>query len=385
MQLRTNEREKLVEPLRVSALLDMSAEDRQKAILDIAAKAAADDAQRHGPRQAEPEPSRRCWALRPDEPGVCSGGAHSRDDGGPGGTSDRCIAYAVRQAQLGLGRMLVECGVPQSYVGPISPILAECYGTDRQYRVSRWDTDEDVPLSKMVLLMLGEVFSTLTKRNVLLHGPKGCGKSHLQALLYFLAIETGLDVAWIDTLGMRELVSDLGSKRDEVRDAALGKWRLLARRRVIFFSDLGLNDAPPRSSNSQHVLLADSMWKLCEESRATLCMSSNLPPYLSPEQAEEDRRYGRRDWNDRKPRALVEHPDVGSRVLSRIIGSRIDERALEAVVAKAQTEGRVPSLAERDSCSYPAVILKFSSSSETAGDQRLRAGTLARRAQRGGG
>lgn len=308
------------------------------------------------------EQRRPCWALTQPGP-ICTGSMHS-----DGKESWPCRALRVRLEQARLKKLLTECKVPSSYDGPISPILAMSYEHDRPLRVERWDTRSEVPLSEMIALAHAEATEVMLK-NALLHGPTGTGKTHIELLIYFTALECGVDAVWIDDKELRPLVADLASFDEEIKRAAETRWSLLCRRKVIFYSDLGLDDDPPRESKPSHPLLAGHLWKLLEEGTACVRATTNLPPR-------------RAEGDDRRIGSLSEHPDVGPRVLSRLTGSRTDDAALASMFAKAIAEKRQPTVEERAACVHPALILKFSPTGEGVSDQRLHAGVMQRRALR---
>lgn len=355
-------RPNIPDPLKAGGLLGDP--DALRARIAEFTKVIEAEEQRRGVEHPAPELAlRSCWALPADGSMVCAGGMHSHATLIAKSRSWPCRARRVRQEHKHLAKLLLECGVPLDHDGPVSPLLAASYQHDRPYRVECWDEAREVPLKEVIPMILG-VARQLTVRNGYFHGPTGTGKSHLHALLFFIALESGLDAVWIDDTDMRRLVMLLRSLDPVVRSIAQLEWNALLKKSVIFYSDIGLETDPARDQISKP-LLAAWMWSLLEGAVGTMWATGNLPPIPK----------------EKAPMSLSEHPDVGARVVSRLIGARTDSAALSAAVRAAAQAERMITAEERAACMHSALILKFSEvDAAHITDQRMQPGLRAREA-----
>ena len=125
----------------------------------------------------------------------------------------------------------------------------------------------------------------------------GTGKTHFQLCLFFVALEAGVDAVWLDEPTMQAEVT--ASRNHEPATSLRGKnaierWR---RAEALFFNDVGFDDNPPSRDLPGRPLLSNLYWHLLEKSSSALWASMN--PH---------------------PSELCGHPDVGDRVVSRMLG-----------------------------------------------------------------
>lgn len=352
-------RPSIEEPVRTKVLLvgDKEKEDPElRARIEAIAAIVKAEEQRRGirPRPIAPGPQ-PCWAIASQEGMVCDAGRHyDPTKQGADLLVWPCRAERVRTEHRRLASLLLKCGVPlpNAYDGPISPLLCAAWEFPRPVQIARFDQAAIVPLDTVVQ-MLREIVPLLLARNGLFHGTVGSGKTHLALMLFFMALEVGIDAVWIDDLWLRRLVTDRTSFNELVRSEADMQWAVLLKRSVIFYSELGGDDDPPARSAS-HPYLAMPLLKIFEEGKATIWANTNLPPEA-----------------EKGERCLGNHVDVGERVLSRLLADRTDAAALAQAAQRAAAQGRVLTAQERGACMHPALILKFLPLSEESSDQRL--------------
>ena len=128
--------------------------------------------------------------------------------------------------------------------------------------------------------------------HLLFQGPCGTGKTTLQAVLYLAACEAGFAAAFVDSIELRTLATNLNSRFTPTADAADKRMDWLCSRDVLCWSDVG-------DTNATHREFAETVTALLERFNGRLIMSSNLDP-----------------------ETLSRHPDIGERAISRMLAGR---------------------------------------------------------------
>jgi hypothetical protein len=288
----------------------------------------------------------RCWALRPPDT-LCDCGAHYERYGQPGRP---CPARTIARWSKELSKLLADFGIaPGAPPSSVADRLRASFQGWRPVKVRHFDQASEVPLSELMPL-LGRAVPQLVRRQGYFHGAAGTGKSFAMAYLFFAALEAGIDADWVDDLSMRRLVVRLESFDEATKKGAEAEWERLTGRKVIFYNDLCVDEDPPRESKPGHPLLGPHLWRLTEESRANLWVSSNLGSSMGPEEDQ-------RGWPAAK--SLNTHPDCGARVVSRLLADRQDLAKLQLAQDAAVRDKREITQAEWTACIQPALILNF--------------------------
>ncbi len=358
---------RLAGPVKASSVLGKAIEgaepDIRGAVLSLIASAQKSEEARGITAQRPIAKRERCWALT-DESHICDAGTHYQPLGPALG---RCNADAVELWQGKLSQLLESFGIPKTFRGSVAQRLRDGWQTWRPVKIDRGDTGHQVPIDRLMTL-LAMMVPQLGQRHGLLHGDSGTGKSYCAAMLFFSALEFGLQAAWVDDDTFRRIVVDMASFDTATRMAGEEAWRRLNAKQVIFYNDLAADEDPPLSSKPSHPLLALTLWKLFEHSRATIWATSNLAPTPPPPKEG--------DFGG-EVRALSNHPDVSAKVVMRLCGERVNATKMQAAQDLAQSQGRQLSKEEWAACAVPALLLKF-----TGENQRFCSSTVTRAASK---
>lgn len=128
--------------------------------------------------------------------------------------------------------------------------------------------------------------------NIMVTGPCGTGKTTLQAVRYLAARESGIDAVFVDSVWVRQLVTELSSRFGPTWEKAERDLERLVRRDAIFWSDVGDTCATKKE-------VAENIAVILERFTGKLDTSTNL----TTEQ-------------------LETHPDIGVRATSRMLAER---------------------------------------------------------------
>lgn len=235
-----------------------------------------------------------CWATQGDE--VCENGWHSQGATREQGTARRCPAATIRMRAEALGDLVDRCmpkGEDWRDGKPISPRLRA-----KLRRCNVWAVERGARIELREVIERAADFGAKLDRHGLWTGHSGLGKTHLQLLVYFGALERGFSAFWMDDPTARRLVTERRSYDIGERERAEQRWRQLLRAQLICWSDMASDKVPPRFDQPGRPLLESAMWELMECGRAKILASSNEPV-----------------------ERLAEHGDVGARVISRLAGA----------------------------------------------------------------
>lgn len=128
--------------------------------------------------------------------------------------------------------------------------------------------------------------------NIMVTGPCGTGKTTLQAVRYLAARESGIDAVFVDSVWVRQLVTELSSRFGPTWEKAERDLERLVRRDAIFWSDVGDTCATKKE-------VAENIAVILERFTGKLDTSTNLTV------------------DD-----LEKHPDIGVRATSRMLAER---------------------------------------------------------------
>lgn len=235
-----------------------------------------------------PERMPPCWALLEFE--VCENGWHAAK-----ASARPCPAELTRRRAAELGEV-VDRFLPPSVDWrdgkPISPRLISALR-----KVNVWAVDRGQKLELREILERVRAFCAATIGHGLWTGDSGLGKSHFQAIAYFSALEQSVRAEWVDDPKLRRIITQRRSYEAHERAAGEDSWNRLLRAQLICYNDLA-SDRAAKFDQPGRPLLGSALWELLELGKARILAAAN-------------------DGLER----LADHPDVGSRVISRLAGS----------------------------------------------------------------
>lgn len=176
-----------------------------------------------------------------------------------------------------------------------SPLWSQLLKAIDPSRPVSWSTDGRASKPLAALLEMVERGCRQPNKqapHLLLQGPCGTGKTTLQAVLYLAACEAGHSAAFVDSIALRTLATNLNSRFTPTAEGADREMERLIVRDVIFWSDVG-------DTQATHKEFSETVTSLLERFNGRLVMSSNLDPSQ-----------------------LMKHPDIGERAVSRMLAGR---------------------------------------------------------------
>lgn len=248
-----------------------------------------------------------CQGMRPGELG-CDSRVHLRQDPkvARGTLTSPCPLVRIRAEAQRLYKLLEEARATlDPATTPVHQQILMGFLVERPVDVY-YPPNE----AKRTLAALRSDFSKLARgerpfdRHVFLYGRPGNGKSTICLAGHFGALMLGLDSQWIDTQQLLEKERMRRSRNEQKQHEGSNYFTRLKRASLIFCSDLGLR-APDTNDFPR---CADLLWEVIEEAPATWITNSNHSPDV-----------------------LLQHNDVGARVMSRLLGNH---KGVPAVVIK---------------------------------------------------
>lgn len=218
-----------------------------------------------------------------------------------------CPLTWYKAARQRLTGELALCGYPASADALVRPVAAEL----RKRLELRQEVSGLAGLIERVDQALARGFRGQFG-HIALIGTPGTAKTHALLTLYFAALWEGVPARWVESAHLARLAQLRESRRDEEADQAAAELRNLRAAKILFIDDLGdrVTDtyAKTPGSSKYAALLLD----LLNKYPGRVCWSSNLGA----------------DGKDGPQ--LADHPDVGPRILSRLLADHSGVPALGA-------------------------------------------------------
>lgn len=144
-------------------------------------------------------------------------------------------------------------------------------------------------------------------------GTPGTAKTHALLTLYFAALWEGVPARWVESAKLARLAQARESRREDEHDAATTELRNLRAAKILFIDDLGDRITDQYAKVPGSTKYAALMLDLLNKYEGRVMWSSNLP--IDPKAA---------------GLKLTDHPDVGPRLLSRLLADHKEVPALGA-------------------------------------------------------
>jgi hypothetical protein len=249
---------------------------------------------------------------------ACEGGKHrvARDLGDgqfPEMAETRaCPLEARRKAREQQAAILARCPavvtIAERYEltewSPDAPMWRQLLArVDRKRAVTAQIGERRYDLAQLVALIeRGCANPSADSPHVMFSGPCGTGKTTLQAVMYLAAVESGIAAKFVDSIELRTIAANLTSRWDETARRAHDDLARLVQRPAIFWSDAGDSAATEKA-------FPETLATLLERFTGRIVTSTNL-----------------------SPKQIVEHPDLGQRILSRLMAARKGQPAILVLV-----------------------------------------------------
>lgn len=277
-------REKLARP---RALADLGR------VVDSASSLVADLARLREQFAGDEAAPPACPALGPDEESCECDSHYVR-----GGLGVRvCPLTWYRQARATLSGELALCGYPPGTDAMRVPVASEL----RRKLELRPEVSGLEGLLEMVDEALRRGFRGQAG-HVALIGTPGSAKTHALLVLYFAALQEGVPARWVESAHLARLAQLRESRRDEESDHAANELRNLRAAKMLFIDDLGDRVTDPYCKTPGGSKFAALLLDLLNKYTGRVLWSSNLGA------------------DGKEGPQLGDHPDVGPRVLSRLLG-----------------------------------------------------------------
>ncbi len=194
----------------------------------------------------------------------------------------------ISAEERSLEGLLAKCGYdPKRFPEQRSQSISEClYKAIDPRRPIR-------NLGKLLTVTLAISKENPPQRNVAFLGPPGLAKTSAQLMIHFARLESGIRSQFVTSVMLRDLFQRMSSGIPEMREEAKRQFHPLLSAESIIWSDVGDTETSSKRE------FAQSLLELLEKSNAAWVISSNL-----------------------SINALKQHPDIGERVLSRLLADR---------------------------------------------------------------
>lgn len=137
--------------------------------------------------------------------------------------------------------------------------------------------------------------------HIALIGTPGTAKTHALLTLYFAALWEGIPARWVESAHLARLAKLRESPRWEESDQAQTELRTLRAAKILFIDDLGDRVTDPHAKTAGSSKYAALLLDLLNKYPGRVCWSSNL------------------GIDGKDGQQLADHPDVGPRLLSRLL------------------------------------------------------------------
>lgn len=233
-----------------------------------------------------------CPALGPDEESCECDSHYVR-----GGLGVRvCPLTWYKSARQSLAGELALCG----YGRELDPLRTPVAGELRKRLELRPEVTGLQGLLELVDVAMERGFRGQAGHLALI-GTPGSAKTHALLTLYFAALQEGIAARWVESAHLARLAQLRDSKRDEEADHAASELRNLRAAKLLFLDDLGDRITDPYCKTPGSSKYAALLLDLLNKYTGRVFWSSNLGA------------------DGKKGPQLADHPDIGPRLLSRLL------------------------------------------------------------------